>query len=478
MAKEKKSKNQLRREKQKLLRQNVEEVKKVEEKLVEIDQNKKSSSLLTSIDIADPSFQQFQKIFERFQTVELDEEPEVKESTELTKGEIIEDHDEANETKTISKKQQRIESKIPLSVLKATSKYPELVEWFDVDSKDPYFLINIKSTKNAVPVPNHWQLKREYLSARREKKPFTLPSAIAATGITEMRDTTVEEEKSLKEQQRAKVRPKLNRLDLDYQRLYDAFFKHQVKPKLYAFGDVYYESKEIEEIDKSSFRPGFLSDELKNALGITDGMSVPWAIKMKQFGAPPSYPDLKVPGFNAPLEEAGQIVEIGKDEELGIKRELFGQLLSYEEEEEEEQQEGEEGQAEEEEDDEENIEKVIDEDAAVVVPEEELRIQEEVPVYELSDEEDVQLPEDLPIRTTTEQPIEPKKLYQILKEKFTDGEKDGLLSNSRSYEINTKRSGDEEPEIEAKKPKTLNKNEDEDAEEEDEEEEDDEKFKF
>ena len=38
-------------------------------------------------------------------------------------------------------------------------------------------------------------------------------------------------EKSLKTKMREKVRPKLGKIDIDYQKLHDAFFKWQTKPR-------------------------------------------------------------------------------------------------------------------------------------------------------------------------------------------------------------------------------------------------------
>lgn len=40
---------------------------------------------------------------------------------------------------------------------------------------------------------------------------------------------------------REKVRPKMGKIDIDYQKLHDAFFKWQTKPKLTIHGDLYYE---------------------------------------------------------------------------------------------------------------------------------------------------------------------------------------------------------------------------------------------
>ena len=46
-----------------------------------------------------------------------------------------------------------------------------------------------------------------------------------------------------------------------------------------------------------------LSAELKAALGIQENvvMPPPWLINMQRYGLPPSYPNLRIPGLNAPL---------------------------------------------------------------------------------------------------------------------------------------------------------------------------------
>jgi hypothetical protein len=96
--------------------------------------------------------------------------------------------------------------------------------------------------------------------------------------------------------------------------LHDAFFKYQTKPKLSSHGDLYYEGKEFEvpflcslldmaETEMSVFstwltelnamhvctqqvklremKPGMLSRELKEALGMPDGAPPPWLINMQ-----------------------------------------------------------------------------------------------------------------------------------------------------------------------------------------------------
>lgn len=55
-------------------------------------------------------------------------------------------------------------------------------------------------------------------------------------------------------------------------------------------------------------KPGNLSDELRTALGMPIGAGAerfppPWLIAMQRYGPPPSYPNLKIPGLNAPIPE-------------------------------------------------------------------------------------------------------------------------------------------------------------------------------
>ena len=45
----------------------------------------------------------------------------------------------------------------------------------------------------------------------------------------------------MKARMRERARPKLGKLDIDYQKLHDAFFKYQTKPHMTRHGDLYYE---------------------------------------------------------------------------------------------------------------------------------------------------------------------------------------------------------------------------------------------
>eukprot|EP00004_Rigifila_ramosa_P009687 TRINITY_DN2132_c0_g1_i1.p1 TRINITY_DN2132_c0_g1~~TRINITY_DN2132_c0_g1_i1.p1 ORF type:complete len:574 (+),score=161.23 TRINITY_DN2132_c0_g1_i1:78-1724(+) len=208
---------------------------------------------------------------------------------------------------TLSKKKKRAAKRMPHAELKQRVRRPDLVEYHDVSSPDPLLLLELKALRNTVPVPRHWSQKKKYLQGKRgfEKPPFQLPAFIEATGISQLRSVYNEKEdaKSLKQKQRDKMAPKMGRLDIDYQVLHDAFFKHQTKPKLLGHGDLYYEGKEF-EVDTKKHQPGKLSDELKMALGMPlndHRIPPPWLISMQRYGPPPSYPHLRIPGVNAPI---------------------------------------------------------------------------------------------------------------------------------------------------------------------------------
>lgn len=279
------------------------------------------------LDPTDPNYFTFNKIFEAFKIEEPKEIPKVADVVPEKPAEPVkvrnpdddddDDSDNSMDDKDddkapkMSKKKMKKMTRMSVAELKMQVRRPDLVEMHDVNAKDPILLLELKSTRNTVPVPAHWCFKRKYLQGKRgiEKAPFQLPEFIEATGITEMREAQAEKEdaKSLKGKMREKVRPKMGKIDIDYQKLHDAFFKYQVKPKLTIHGELYYEGKEFETRLREK-KPGNLSDDLKTALGMpigpgSDKMPPPWLIAMQRYGPPPSYPNLKIPGLNAPIPE-------------------------------------------------------------------------------------------------------------------------------------------------------------------------------
>jgi splicing factor 3B subunit 2 len=71
------------------------------------------------------------------------------------------------------------------------------------------------------------------------------------------------------------------------------------------FGEIYYEGKEF-EVRLRDKKPGILSDELKEALGMTVLAPPPYLYNMQRFGPPPSYYYLKIPGLSAPISQGCQ----------------------------------------------------------------------------------------------------------------------------------------------------------------------------
>lgn len=149
--------------------------------------------------------------------------------------------------------------------LKMQTHRPDLVENWDVTAPEPLFLLETKQIRNSVPVPRHWAQKRRYLMYKRgiTKTPFKLPSFIEATGISNLRNRNDDAGKTLKQRLRERIQPKMGKIDIDYNVLHDAFFKHQKKEKLLLtrHGEMYFEGKE-NEIKRKDFKPGRMSDAL------------------------------------------------------------------------------------------------------------------------------------------------------------------------------------------------------------------------
>lgn len=294
---------------------------------------------IPSINDLEPMYRQFARVFEAFKLTE----PEPRPNDAGDKGEPIgqyppvtsmqttgnvpskipplDDFDDdagqqqqgtgENGAPRLSKRKLKRLTRLSVAELKQLVGRPDVVEMHDVTARDPKLLVQLKAYRNTVPVPRHWCFKRKYLQGKRgiEKPPFDLPDFIKRTGITEMRASLQERDdtRTLKAKMRERARPKLGKIDIDYQKLHDAFFKWQTKPRMTIHGDLYYEGKEFETRLKEK-KPGELSDELRTALGMPVGPNChkvppPWLIAMQRYGPPPSYPNLKIPGLNAPIPE-------------------------------------------------------------------------------------------------------------------------------------------------------------------------------
>lgn len=195
---------------------------------------------ITVADLA-PMYRQFYRVFEVFK---LEDKPTVKDSevvddknAELKKDKerMMTDDDEDMDEDTkddkekLSKRKMKKLTRLSVAELKQLVGRPDVVEMHDVTARDPKLLVQLKAHRNTVQVPRHWCFKRKYLQGKRgiEKPPFDLPAFIKKTGIMEMRASLQEkdEAKTLKAKMRERARPKMGKIDIDYQKLHDAFFK-------------------------------------------------------------------------------------------------------------------------------------------------------------------------------------------------------------------------------------------------------------
>ncbi|KAI9730513.1 MAG: hypothetical protein M1834_005754 [Cirrosporium novae-zelandiae] len=417
---------------------------------------------IDAIDESDPLYDMYKAIKGKFEQADK-EDPSLKEPEKpeiyFDDDDDIPDEDEDQGLPKLSKKKRKEQNKLSVAELKALVRKPELVDWTDTSASDPRLLVHIKSYRNVVSVPSHWSLKREYLSSKRgiEKPPFALPKFIQETGIAEMRDAVLEkqDQASLKQKQRERVQPKMGKLDIDYQKLYEAFFRFQTKPELTRYGEVYYEGKEY-ETNLKHLRPGELSDELKEALNIPPGAPPPWLINQQRFGPPPSYPALKIPGLNAPPPPGAQwgfhpggygkppvdenhrplyggdifgVLQQPQNPQVGepVEKTLWGELKEPEEESEEES----EDEEEDEEGDEEDIGAGLQTPNGLETP---AGIASTVP-SEFGGAESVAGEFDLRKRrgTDTEGSAHPRSAYQVLPEQQTRVQ--GFFGGDRKYDL-------------------------------------------
>lgn len=252
-----------------------------------------------------PEYEEFSKIFDYFVG---DDDDEMKEGgdEEETVDQKAEEEEEEEEVVEKSKTQLRKERRPKIEVLKLLVDNPGVVELHDANAADPWLLVYLKGYRNTVAVPRHWLQRRKYLANKRgaDKIPYELPDFIANTGISTIRQAVLDKEEAAtsKASQRERTQGKMGKIDIDYQILYDAFFRFQTKPKLTGHGELYYEGKEF-EVDVQERRPGVLSPALRKALGMPEKghYPPPWLVNMQRCGPPPAYPGLRIPGVNAPV---------------------------------------------------------------------------------------------------------------------------------------------------------------------------------
>ncbi|KPI88727.1 putative spliceosome-associated protein [Leptomonas seymouri] len=170
----------------------------------------------------------------------------------------------------------------------------EVVGEHDGSSVDPLFTVRMKLEPHTVPVPNHWKLQRTFLSrqADREEAVGIVPAEVAALGIEKIRAT---KDKKANPNQVAFISCFMTGTPLQ---------RKTYQVELTDVGDVFYEGKWRA---KTHHTPGVLSARLRQALGIGPTAPPPWLYSMQAMRRlPPAYPDIRIPGLNAPIPAGGQ----------------------------------------------------------------------------------------------------------------------------------------------------------------------------
>lgn len=247
--KKKKRKKQNRQQRQAAQRdvddKRSQDIDKSEKDTNELDEDVTIEYVPDKITIAElaPMYRQFYSIFEIFKLE--DKHVLAKDSPSLAdekllqakkeKDKQMEEEDEEiedekkDDKEKLSKRKLKKLTRLSVAELKQLVHRPDVVEMHDVTARDPKLLVQLKAHRNTVQVPRHWCFKRKYLQGKRgiEKPPFDLPAFIKKTGIMEMRASLQEkdEAKTLKAKMRERARPKMGKIDIDYQKLHDAFFK-------------------------------------------------------------------------------------------------------------------------------------------------------------------------------------------------------------------------------------------------------------
>ncbi|KAJ8659234.1 hypothetical protein O0I10_004948 [Lichtheimia ornata] len=368
-------------------------------------------------------------VIEHFSIPTLTAATETKDDTNTNEALVQSLNKDKNEsTNTISKKKLKRLAQLTVSELKQLTDVPEVVEPWDTTASDPDLLVTLKSYRNTVPVPRHWWWKRRGYLQRKERLPWQLPDYIAQTGIADKRDAMREKEAQARAsaKRRARLNPKLGKMDVDYQKLHDAFFRFPIRVELTRHGELYYEGKEWSK----TFKPGELSDTLRDALHMQSNDPPPWLFAMQHIGPPPSYAGLKVPGVNAPIPHDcelgyqrggwGAPPQVGEkdidkdDKQEDVDKSLWGELepeLEY---------------------------KDMDEEEAVSEEEHEEAInEEEIPITEMDMSGDIELRKRPPIEEK-EEPNETKHLYHVLSQS-SRGTMQGFMGSQYTYNLAPKK---------------------------------------
>lgn len=189
----------------------------------------------------------------------------------------------------LSNRQRKHGARPTIAALKALAvRRPDLVELHDTNAPEPQFLVQLKEMRNTIAVPHHWAQKSAFMSHTVDRDATsTFEQSVMPNWIVNLKLASAWEQKNYD----------------PYADIMRAFIVGHPAPSLTSYGDLFYEGKDM-RARYHGYRPGVLSQRLRAALDMGPSVTVPppWLTGMQRIARlPPSYPNLKIPGVNAPI---------------------------------------------------------------------------------------------------------------------------------------------------------------------------------
>lgn len=202
---------------------------------------------------------------------------------------------------------------ISLIDLKLYSNNPNLVSRKDLNAPFPFLLVKIKSDFNIVNFPFNSETNGEIISrSSLNQSKYVIPPNVLLANISALKKIDFEnQEKKIKKMKIGELSKAIIKINVDYQKMHDSFFKYDYEPKLSIYGEIFGNNNGKKNHDRFSLSKekifynsenGIISNSLKKALGIekfpNGQIPFPWIKKMRKFGLPPAYSGIKIMGIN------------------------------------------------------------------------------------------------------------------------------------------------------------------------------------
>nr|BAS01671.1 splicing factor 3bA [Lotharella vacuolata] len=163
------------------------------------------------------------------------------------------------------KKKIKIKMENKFILLKKIANRPDKIGIHDTRSKFCFSLVNIKDMQKSIDVPILWKTKKKFLIGNKGN-----------------------ENSNIFLKYYVNINSKIKKGFKNFKNILELIDKEVVFKTYLKFGEYFYEGKNLEK-NLEKYRPGVLSENLREALGISTYSNPPWILNFKKFGLPPSY---------------------------------------------------------------------------------------------------------------------------------------------------------------------------------------------